>query len=237
VRACVRACTRRLTCPLLPNVNRPTPEDLTLQKAFPHGKNFSSTGTQASDTSTNPIPPNLNRLAMPILVRGLHVVVKPCNPKRSFLFTETRHPMPSWPFSGAHAFKTLYRWPLKLRRWPPPSLSPFDRRVDAAVPGPRRVAIISGPTGSRRCHRYGTLLKRRFRVHSSRPRFGSGSSSGTPGPGVARELQFKSHFRGEAKFLTGLQIPSAPPNNASCTPDSPAGCQKGNMSRERLLEF
>jgi hypothetical protein len=73
------------------------------------------------------------------------------------------------------------------------------RRVDATVPGPRRVAIISGPTGARRGHRYGTLLKQRLRVRSSRPRFGS--SSGTPGPGVARELPFKSHFKGEAKFF------------------------------------
>jgi hypothetical protein len=66
------------------------------------------------------------------------------------------------------------------------------------VPGPRRVASISGPTGCRRCHRYGTLIKRRLRVRSSRSRFGS--SSGTPGPGVARELQFKSHFKGEARL-------------------------------------
>jgi hypothetical protein len=72
------------------------------------------------------------------------------------------------------------------------------RRVGAVVPGPRRAAIISGPTG-RRCHRYGALIKRRPRVRSSRSRFGS--SSGTPGPGVARELQFKSHFKGEAKFF------------------------------------
>jgi hypothetical protein len=75
-----------------------------------------------------------------------------------------------------------------------PSMSPAvpGRRFDAAVPGSRRVAIISGPTGGRRCRRCGALLKRRaLRVRSSRSRFGS--SSGTPGPGAARELQFKSH--------------------------------------------
>jgi hypothetical protein len=86
-----------------------------------------------------------------------------------------------------------------------------DRRFDAAVPGPRRATIISGPMGGRRCIRYGTLLKRGPRVRSSWSR--SGSSSGTPGPGVARELPFKSHFKGEAKqsaaclFLGGLYYP------------------------------
>jgi hypothetical protein len=71
------------------------------------------------------------------------------------------------------------------------------------------VAIISGPTGGHRCHRYGALLKRRLRVRSSRSRFGS--SSGTPGPGVARELQFKSHFKGEAKFFTDATTGGARP--------------------------
>jgi hypothetical protein len=73
------------------------------------------------------------------------------------------------------------------------------RRFGATVPGPRRVAIISGPTGGRRCLRCGTLLKRGPRVRSSWYR--SSSSSGTPGPGVARELPFKSHFKGEAKLV------------------------------------
>jgi hypothetical protein len=48
--------------------------------------------------------------------------------------------------SGAHAFKTLYRWPLSLLRCPPPAVP--GRRVDVTVPEPQRVAIISGPTGS-----------------------------------------------------------------------------------------
>jgi hypothetical protein len=81
-----------------------------------------------------------------------------------------------------------------------PSMSPAvpDRRFGAAVPGPRRVlAIISGPTGGRRCLRYGALLKRGFGVRSSWSR--SGSFNGLPRPGVARELPFKSHFKGEAK--------------------------------------
>jgi hypothetical protein len=60
-------------------------------------------------------------------------------------------------------------------------------------------ADLRGRAPTDRCqpHRYGTRLKRRLRVRSSRSRFGS--SSGTPGPGVARELQSKSHFKGEAK--------------------------------------
>jgi hypothetical protein len=119
--------------------------------------------------------------------------------------------------SGAHALETLIKAPSMA-----PAVTP-DRRVDAAVPGPRRVAVISGPTGGHRCPRYGALLKRRSRVHSSRSWFGSsngtpgpgvarepqfkrswfGSSNGTPGPGVAREPQFKSHFKGEARQRRG----------------------------------
>jgi hypothetical protein len=119
-------------------------------------------------------------------------VVKPCNPKRSFPFTETRQPdraagpMHSKPFIGGRysSFDVPQRpWP-SLRRY--------------CCPGHRRVAIISGPTGSRRCClRYGTLLKRGPGVRSSWSR--SGSSNGLPRPGVARELPFKSHFKGEAK--------------------------------------
>jgi hypothetical protein len=91
------------------------------------------------------------------------------------------------------------------------------RRFDAAVPGPRRVTIISVPMGGRRCIRYGTLLKRGLRVRSSWSR--SGSSSGTPGPGVARELPFKSHFKGEAKQSfqngdLGVQCPKSDGNGS-----------------------
>jgi hypothetical protein len=119
-------------------------------------------------------------------------VVKPCNLRRSLLFKEIAIlNVPRSPCLQNTLSMTVQAF----------SMAPAvpGRRVDAAVPGPQRVAIISGPTGGRRCHRYGTLLKRRLRVRSSRSRFGS--SSGTPGPGVARELQFKSHFKGEAKFF------------------------------------
>jgi hypothetical protein len=60
------------------------------------------------------------------------------------------------------------------------------RRFGPTVLGPRRAAIISGPTGGRRCPRYGTLLKRGLGVRSSWSR--SGSFNGLPRPGVAREL-------------------------------------------------
>jgi hypothetical protein len=119
-------------------------------------------------------------------------VLKPCNPKRSLLFKELailavpRGPCLQNPLLMAVKASTM-------------SPAVPGRRFGAAVPGSRRAVIISGPTGGRRCRRCGTLLKRRLRVRSSRSRFGS--SSGTPGPGVARELQFKSHFKGEAKFL------------------------------------
>ena len=138
------------------------------------------------------MPSDIYRLTVPALAKGLHVVVEPCNLRRSLLFKEIailavpRSPCPQ---------NTL------LMAVQASSMAPAvpGRRVGATVPGPRRVATISGPTGGRRCHRNGTLIKRRPRVRSSRSRFGS--SSGTPGPGVARELQFKSHFKGEAKFF------------------------------------
>jgi hypothetical protein len=38
-------------------------------------------------------------------------------------------------------------------------------------------------------------------LSSSRSRFGSSNGTPGPGPGVARELRSKSHFKGEAKFL------------------------------------
>jgi hypothetical protein len=53
---------------------------------------------------TNPIPSKRNRLAVPALIRGLHVVVGPCSPRRGLPFKDTRHPdritepMPSKPF-------------------------------------------------------------------------------------------------------------------------------------------
>jgi hypothetical protein len=62
------------------------------------------------------------------------------------------------------------------------------------------VAITSGPTGGRRCLRYGTLLKRGSGVRLSWSR--SGSFNGLPRPGVARELPFKSHFN----FLTPPEV-------------------------------
>jgi hypothetical protein len=106
-----------------------------------------------------------------------------------------------WPLKPfrAHALKTLYRWPLKPRRCPP---AVPGRRFDAAVPGPRAKGGHCAyrdlrPPGGRRCLRSGALLKRGFRVRSSWSR--SGSFNGTPRPGVARELLFKSQFKGEAK--------------------------------------
>jgi hypothetical protein len=143
------------------------------------------------------MPSDINRLAVPTLAKGLHVVVKPCNPRRSLLFKEIAIlAVPRSPCLQNTLSMTARA----------SSMAPAvpGRHVDAVVPGSRRVAITSGPTGGRRCHRYGTLLKRRPHVRSSRSRFGS--SSGTPGPGVARELQFKSHFKGEARWpCAGVQ--------------------------------
>jgi hypothetical protein len=105
---------------------------------------------------------------------------------------------------------------LKLCRCPPPSLA--VRRFGATVPGPRRVAIISGPAaGGRRCLRYGTLLKRGFVVRSSWSR--SGSFNGLPRPGVARELPVQKPFqsKGEAKSTC-----SAPARHLLGTCSAPA---------------
>jgi hypothetical protein len=142
------------------------------------------------------MPSDINRLTVPTLANGLHVVVKPYNLRRSLLFKE---------IAILAVTRSLCLQNILLMAVQASSMAPAvpGRRVGATVPGPRRVAIISGPTGGRRCHRYGTLIKRRLRVRSSRSRFGS--SSGKPGPGAARELQFKSHFKGEAKFLLVLE--------------------------------
>jgi hypothetical protein len=164
------------------------------KKPFLAGKTFPSPkpGLPTLYTLTNPMPSDINRLTVPALAKGLHVVVKPCNLRRCLLFKEIAIlAVPRSPCLQHTLLMTVQASSM------PPAVP--GRRVNATVPGPRRLPIISGPTGGRRCHRYGALIKRRLRVRSSRSRLGS--SSGTPGSGVARELQFKSHFKGEAKFF------------------------------------
>jgi hypothetical protein len=129
----------------------------------------------------------------PWAAKGLHVVVSLVISDEAFSSKKS----PSWPCHGAHALPS----PFLLMAFKASLVFPAvpGRRFGPAVPGPRRVAIISGPTtGGRRCLRYGTLLNRGPGVRSSWSR--SGSFSGLPRPGVARELPFKSHFEGEAKF-------------------------------------
>jgi len=136
------------------------------------------------------MPSNINRLAVPTLAKGLHVVVKPCNLRRSLLFKEIAIlAVPRGPCLRNPLLMAIIA-PLVFPAVP-------GRRFGAAVPGPRRVVIKSGPTGGRCCPRYGALLKRWPRVRSSWSR--SGSFNGTPRPGVARELPFKKPFqrRGE----------------------------------------
>ena len=127
---------------------------------------------------------------MPTLAEGLHVVVKPCDLRRSLLFREIAIlAVPRSP-----CLQNILLMTVQASSMPPRRPWPSRRRY---CPGPRRAAIISGPTGGRRCPRYGALLKRGLGVRSSWPR--SGSFNGLPRPGVARELPFKSHFKGEAK--------------------------------------
>jgi hypothetical protein len=132
------------------------------------------------------MPSDTNRLAVPTLAKGLHVVVKPCNLRRSLLFKEIAIlTVPRGPCLRNPLLMAVKGASLMFPTAP-------GRRFNATVPEPRRVVIKSGPTGGRRCPRYGTLLKRWSRVRSSWSR--SGSFHGTPRPGVARELPFKKPF-------------------------------------------
>jgi hypothetical protein len=116
------------------------------------------------------MPLYTNRLAVPVLAKGLRVVLKPCNLRRSPLFKEIailavpRGPCPRNPLLMTAKASLVF-----------PNAP--GRRFGATVPGPRRVVIKSGPTGGRRCPRCGTLLKRWSRVRSSWSR--SGSFNGT----------------------------------------------------------
>jgi hypothetical protein len=97
-----------------------------------------------SRSVTNPMPSDINRLAVPALAKGLHVVVKPCNLRRSLLFKEIAIlAVPRSPCLQNTLLMTVQA----------SSMAPAvpGRRVGATVPGPRRVAIISGPKMSGLC--------------------------------------------------------------------------------------
>ena len=133
---------------------------------------------------------------MPTLAEGLHVVVKPCDLRRSLLFREIAIlAVPRSP-----CLQNIILMTVQASSVPPRRPWPSRRRY---CPGPRRAAIISGPTGGRRCPRYGALLKRGLGVRSSWPR--SGSFNGLPRPDVARELPFKKPIqrRGDVLFRWG----------------------------------
>jgi hypothetical protein len=106
------------------------------------------------------MPSDTNRLTVPTLAKGLHVVVKPCNLRRSLLFKEIAIlAVPRGPCLRSPLLTTVEA-SLVFPAAP-------GRRFGATVPGPRRVVIKPGPTGGRRCPRCGTLLKRWSRVRSS----------------------------------------------------------------------
>ena len=140
---------------------------------------------------------------MPTLAKGLHVVVKPCDLRRSLLFREIAIlAVPRSP-----CLQNILLMTVQASSMPPRRPWPSRRRY---CPGPRRAAIISGPTGGRRCPRYGALLKRGLGVRSSWPR--SGSFNGLPRPDVARELPFKKPFqrRGDVPCLPPAAVAPAP---------------------------
>jgi hypothetical protein len=152
-------------------------------------------------------------------------VVRPCNPQEASSSRE----LASLAVQRAPCLPNPLSMAVKAS-----SMSPAipGRRFDAAVPGPRRVAIISGPMGGRRCLRYGTLLKRGPCVRSSWCR--SGSFNGTPRPGVARELPFKSHFKGEAKFFKNTQNQNTH-GGCRCGDLRPSGTRPRERSEGALL--
>ena len=129
-------------------------------------------------------------------------MVKPCDLRRSLLFREIAIlAVPRSP-----CLQNIILMTVQASSVPPRRPWPSRRRY---CPGPRRAAIISGPTGGRRCPRYGALLKRGLGVRSSWPR--SGSFNGLPRPDVARELPFKrpiiwTTLRGEARCTTRLWV-------------------------------
>jgi hypothetical protein len=81
---------------------------------------------------------------------------------------------------------------------PPPSLAV----ASPLLPGASKGGPYIGPTGGRRCPRYGALLKRGLGVRSSWPR--SGSFNGLPRPDVARELPFKKPFQRRGDFFRAM---------------------------------
>jgi hypothetical protein len=81
------------------------------------------------------MPSDINRLTVPTLAKGLHVVIKPCNLRRSLLFKEIAIlAVPRSPCLQNTLLMTVHA----------PSMAPAvpGRRVDATVPEPRRVALI-----------------------------------------------------------------------------------------------
>jgi hypothetical protein len=147
---------------------------------------------------TGPMPPDIDRLAVPALVRAGVARCGGALYSPGSLAAPSSRKLASLAMQRAPCLPNPLSMAVKAS-----SMSPAvpGRRFGAAAPGPRRAAVISGPTGGRRCLRYGTLLKRGFCVCSSWRASRSGSFNGTPRPGVARELLFKNHFKGEAIFF------------------------------------
>ena len=164
---------------------------------------------------------------MPTLAEGLHVVVKPCDLRRSLLFREIAIlAVPRSP-----CLQNILLMTVQASSMPPRRPWPSRRRY---CPGPRRAAIISGPTGGRRCPRYGALLKRGLGVRSSWPR--SGSFNGLPRPDVARELPFKKPIqrRGDVLFRWGGAVicyfaAPPPPSATGPLPGALLGAPRGGF--------
>ena len=130
-------------------------------------------------------------------------MVKPCNPKRSFPFTETRQPGRAASGSHVPCLTNPLSMAVKALSMSPPSLTAIRTAASALLFQGLGGWPIPGPTGGRRCtHAYGTLLKRGPGARSSWSR--SGTCNGLPRPGVARELPLTIHFafqrRGEFFF-------------------------------------
>jgi hypothetical protein len=107
-----------------------------------------------------------------------------------------------------------------IAQCPPPSLTAASALLFRGLEGWPLYRDLRAP-GGRRCPRHGTLLKRGLGVRSPWSR--SGSFDGLLRPGVARELPFKSHFKGEAKFFCSApqSTTSAASSGANWVPELP----------------
>jgi hypothetical protein len=136
------------------------------------------------------MPSNINRLAVPTLGKGLHVVVRPCNLRRSLFFKEIAIlAVPQSPCLQNTLSMTAQASFVDGPRRPWPSRR---RYCSGASKGGHYIGTYGG----------GAMSPPRYSAKAKAPRSLIAVSirlvqpAVRPGQaGVARELQFKSHFK------------------------------------------